>query len=77
KNRFPDVTTHINANESFLSGAVIKAWSQRFRQRLSSLWFVEDEINDDVCRAVWLLLGKTWQGWWQYQWQLWGQGHNR
>lgn len=51
--------------------------AERFRQRLSSLWFVEEEINDDDCRAEWQLLGKTWQGWWQNQWQLWGQGHNR
>ncbi|EHD00135.1 N-acetylglutamate synthase [Salmonella enterica subsp. enterica serovar Urbana str. R8-2977] len=61
----------------FLRGAVITAWAERFRQRLSSLWFVEEEINDDDCRAEWQLLGKTWQGWWQNQWQLWGQGHNR
>ncbi|MBJ6064916.1 cytoplasmic protein, partial [Salmonella enterica subsp. enterica serovar Derby] len=77
KNRFPDVTTHIIAHECFLRGAVITAWAERFRQRLSSLWFVEEEINDDDCRAEWQLLGKTWQGWWQNQWQLWGQGHNR
>lgn len=77
KNRFPDVTTHIIAHECFLRGAVITAWAERFRQRLSSLWFVEEEINDDDCRAEWQLLGKTWQGWWQNKWQLWGQGHNR
>lgn len=60
-----------------MRGAVITAWAERFRQRLASLWFVEDEINDDDCRAEWQLLGKTWQGWWQNQWQLWGQGNNR
>ncbi|MBZ3672251.1 hypothetical protein JT305_03035 [Salmonella enterica subsp. enterica serovar Senftenberg] len=56
-----------------MRGAVITAWAERFRQRLSSLWFVEEEINDDDCRAEWQLLGKTWQGWWQNQWQLWGK----
>ncbi|HFL5522585.1 TPA: cytoplasmic protein [Salmonella bongori] len=77
QNRFPAVTTHIIAHECFLRGAVITAWAERFRQRLASLWFVEEEINDEECRAAWQLLGKTWQGWWQNQWQLWGQGNNR
>ncbi|VEB51643.1 putative cytoplasmic protein [Salmonella enterica subsp. enterica] len=62
KNRFPDVATHIIAHECFLRGAVITAWAERFRQRLSSLWFVEEEINDDDCRAEWQLLGKNMAG---------------
>ncbi|KYE78726.1 cytoplasmic protein, partial [Salmonella enterica subsp. enterica serovar Typhimurium] len=53
KNRFPDVATHIFAHECFLRGAVISAWAERCRQRLSSLGFVEEEINDDDCRAEW------------------------
>lgn len=77
KNRFPDVATHIIAHECFLRGAVITAWADQFRQHLASLWFVEEEINEDDSRAAWRLLGKTWQGWWQNQWQLWGQDNNR
>ncbi|ENM9118952.1 hypothetical protein AB8404_004145 [Salmonella enterica] len=34
----------------------------KVRQRPASLWFVEEEINDDDCRAEWQLLGKIWQG---------------
>lgn len=77
KTRFPEVSTHIVAHECFLRGAIITAWSERFRHRQASLWFVEEEIRDIDSVAPWLLRGKTYQGWWQNQWQLWEQGGNR
>ncbi|AKE60989.1 cytoplasmic protein [Citrobacter farmeri] len=77
KTLFPEVKEHIVAHECFLRGAVITAWAERFRHCRGALWFVEETINDAACSASWQLLGKTHQGWWQNQWQLWGQGDNR
>lgn len=77
KIRFPNVATHIVAHECFLRGAAITAWADLFRHRRAALWFVEEEINDDRCASPWQLRGKTYQGWWRNQWQLWEQGDNR
>lgn len=77
KTRFPEVAEHIVAHECFLRGAVITAWADLFRHRRGALWFVEEDIKDTACSAPWQLLGKTHQGWWQNQWQLWGQSDNR
>ncbi len=74
---FPNVKTHLVAHECFLRGAAITAWAELFRYRLASLWFIEEEIDDAACPARWQLLGKTNQGWWQNQWQIWGQENNR
>lgn len=74
---FPDVKTHLVAHECFLRGAAITAWAELFRYRLASLWFIDEEIDDEVCPARWQLLGKINQGWWQNQWQIWGQENNR
>lgn len=77
KIRFPDVSIHVVAHECFLRGAVITAWSEQFRHRRASLWFVEDNIVDENSTDAWRLMGKTWHGWWQNQWQLWQQGQNQ
>ncbi|WP_312415429.1 cytoplasmic protein [Pseudescherichia sp.] len=74
---FPDVKTHLVAHECFLRGAAITAWAELFRYRLASLWFIDEEIDDEACPACWQLLGKINQGWWQNQWQIWGQENNR
>jgi len=74
---FPNVKTHVVAHDCFLRGAAITAWAELFRHHRASLWFIDEEIHDEACQAPWQLLGKTKQGWWQNQWQLWGQGNNR
>jgi len=74
---WPEVKTHIIAHECFLRGAVITAWADQFRTPNASLWFIDEEINDDKCTMPWQLLGKTFQGWWQNQWQIWQRGNTR
>lgn len=76
KIRFPNVRTHIVAHECFLRGAVITVWSEQFRQRQGSLWFVEEDIHDEQETRDWRLQGKTFLGWWKNPWQHWEQGHN-
>lgn len=65
------------AHECFLRGAAITAWAEQFRHRHASLWFVDEEIYEDTCTEPWRLLGKTYQGWWQNQWQIWEQNNRR
>lgn len=74
---FPEVKMHVISHECFLRGAVITVWAERFRQQQGELWFIEEEINDSEINASWSFLGTTQHGWWQNQWQLWGQGKNR
>ncbi|MBJ8402264.1 MULTISPECIES: cytoplasmic protein [Citrobacter] len=74
---WPEVKTHIIAHECFLRGAAITAWAQQYRDHHASLWFIDEEINSDKCTLPWRLLGKTWQGWWRNQWQIWQQGDTR
>lgn len=74
---WPEVKTHIIAHECFLRGAVITAWAGQFREHHASLWFVDEEISDDQHTRPWQLLGKSYQGWWQNQWQIWQQGDTR
>lgn len=74
---WPAVKTHIIAHECFLRGAVITAWAEQFREHHASLWFVDEEISDDQHTRPWQLLGKSYQGWWQNQWQIWQQGDTR
>ncbi|CAM7502658.1 Cytoplasmic protein [Citrobacter freundii] len=74
---WPEVKTHIIAHECFLRGAAITAWAQQYRDNHASLWFIDEEINSDKCTLPWRLLGKTWQGWWRNQWQIWQQGDTR
>lgn len=74
---WPEVKTHIIAHECFLRGAAITAWAQQYHDHHASLWFIDEEINSDKCTLPWRLLGKTWQGWWQNQWQIWQQGDTR
>ena len=74
---WPEVKKHIIAHECFLRGAAITAWAQQYRDHHASLWFIDEEINSDKCTLPWRLLGKTWQGWWQNQWQIWQQGDTR
>ncbi|HCH7988350.1 TPA: cytoplasmic protein [Citrobacter freundii] len=74
---WPEVKTHIIAHECFLRGAAITAWAQQYRDHHASLWFIDEEITSDKCTLPWRLLGKTWQGWWQNQWQIWQQGDTR
>lgn len=74
---WPTVKTHIIAHECFLRGAVITAWSEQFREHHASLWFVDEEIGDDQHTRSWQLLGKSYQGWWQNQWQIWQQSNRR
>lgn len=74
---WPEVKTHIIAHECFLRGAAITAWAQPFRDSLASLWFIDEEMNNDECSMPWQLLGNTYQGWWQNQWQIWQQGRRR
>ena len=74
---WPEVKTHIIAHECFLRGAAITAWAQQYRDHHASLWFIDEEINSDKCILPWRLLGKTWQGWWRNQWQIWQQGDTR
>lgn len=74
---WPEVKTHMIAHECFLRGAAITAWAEQFRHRHASLWFVDEEIYEDTCTEPWRLLGKTYQGWWQNQWQIWEQNNRR
>ena len=74
---WPEVKTHIIAHECFLRGAAITAWAQQYRDHHASLWFIDEEINSDKCTLPWRLLGKTSQGWWRNQWQIWQQGDTR
>lgn len=74
---WPEVKTHIIAHECFLRGAAITAWAEQFREHHASLWFIDEEINDNTCPLPWRLRGKTYQGWWRNQWQIWQQGTNR
>ena len=74
---WPAVKTHIIAHECFLRGAVITAWAEQFREHHASLWFVDEKISDDQHTRPWQLLGKSYQGWWQNQWQIWQQGDMR
>lgn len=74
---WPEVKTHIIAHECFLRGAVITAWAEQFCHHHASLWFIDEEINNDKRTLPWQLLGNTWQGWWQNQWQIWQQGNTR
>ncbi|RDU18501.1 cytoplasmic protein [Citrobacter freundii] len=74
---WPEVKTHIIAHECFLRGAAITAWAQQYRDHHASLWFIDEGINSDKCTLPWRLLGKTWQGWWRNQWQIWQQGDTR
>lgn len=74
---WPEVKTHIIAHECFLRGAAITAWAQQYRDHHASLWFIDEEITSDKCTLPWRLLGKTWQGWWRNQWQIWQQGDTR
>ncbi|CEJ66500.1 MULTISPECIES: hypothetical protein [Citrobacter] len=50
---------------------------EQFREHHASLWFVDEEISDDQHTRPWQLLGKSYQGWWQNQWQIWQQGDTR
>lgn len=74
---FPQVKTHVISHECFLRGAVITAWADLFRQREGGLWYIEEEMNESESDIPWTFLSKTQHGWWQTQWQLWGQGENR
>lgn len=74
---WPEVKTHIIAHECFLRGAAITAWAEQFREHRASLWFIDEEIDDNTCPLPWQLRGKTYQGWWRNQWQIWQQGTNR
>lgn len=74
---FPQVKKHVISHECFLRGAVITAWADLFRQRQGELWFIEEEINEGESDRPWTFLRATQHGWWQTQWQLWGQGKNR
>lgn len=74
---WPEVKTHIISHECFLRGATITAWAESFRNRHASLWFIDEEINDNKCTLPWQLQGKTDQGWWRNQWQILEQGSNR
>ncbi|HEE0121082.1 TPA: cytoplasmic protein [Citrobacter gillenii] len=74
---WPEVKTHIIAHECFLRGAAITAWAEQFREHHASLWFIDEEINDNTCPLPWRLRGKTYQGWWRNQWQICQQGNNR
>lgn len=74
---WPEVKTHIIAHECFLRGAAITAWAEQFREHRAALWFIDEEINDNTCLLPWRLRGKTYQGWWRNQWQIWEQGNNR
>lgn len=74
---WPEVKTHIIAHECFLRGAVITAWAEQFREHHASLWFVDEEISDDQHTSPWQLLSKSYQGWWQNQWQIWQQSDTR
>lgn len=74
---WPTVKTHIIAHECFLRGAVITAWAEQFREHHASLWFVDEEIGGDQHTRPWQLLGKSYQGWWQNQWQIWQQSNRR
>lgn len=76
KIRFPHVKTHIISHECFLRGAIITAWADQFRQQQGELWFVEEEISDRNADIPWHFQGTTYHGWWQNQWQRWGQGNN-
>ena len=73
---FPEVKMHVISHECFLRGAVITAWADLFRERQGELWFIEEEINEGECDIPWTFLRTTQHGWWQTQWQLWGQGKN-
>ncbi len=75
--QFPKVKRHVISHECFLRGAVITVWADLFRQRQGELWFIEEEINDGESDIPWTFLRTTQHGWWQSQWQLWGQGRNR
>ncbi|MBK2818831.1 hypothetical protein FKK78_04315 [Enterobacter hormaechei] len=74
---FPQVKTHVISHECFLRGAAITAWADLFRQRHGELWFIEEEIHEAESEIPWTFLRTTQHGWWQTQWQLWGQGKNR
>ena len=74
---WPGVKTHVVAHECFLRGAVITAWAEQFRAHQASLWFIDESMRDSECIMPWQLLGKTNQGWWQNQWQIWQQGSTR
>lgn len=74
---WPAVKTHIIAHECFLRGAAITAWAKQYRDHHASLWFIDEEFNSDKCKLPWQLLGKTYQGWWRNQWQIWQQGDTR
>ncbi|MCO7365738.1 cytoplasmic protein [Enterobacter hormaechei] len=74
---FPQVKTHVISHECFLRGAVITAWADLFRQRHGELWFIEENIHEAESEIPWTFLRTTQHGWWQTQWQLWGQGKNR
>lgn len=74
---WPMVKTHIIAHECFLRGAVITAWAEQFREHHASLWFVDEEMGNDQHTGPWQLLGKSYQGWWQNQWQIWQQSNRR
>ncbi|MBA7847794.1 cytoplasmic protein [Klebsiella sp. RHBSTW-00484] len=74
---FPKVKTHVISHECFLRGAVITVWADLFRQQQGELWFIEEDINDSDINIPWNFQGITQHGWWQSQWQLWGQGKNR
>lgn len=74
---WPQVKTHIITHECFLRGAAITAWAEQFREHRASLWFIDEEIDDNTCLLPWRLRGKTYQGWWRNQWQIWEQGTNR
>lgn len=56
---WPEVKTHIISHECFLRGATITAWAESFRNRHASLWFIDEEINDNKCTLPWQLRGKT------------------
>ncbi|MBM3063709.1 cytoplasmic protein [Citrobacter braakii] len=74
---WPEVKTHIIAHECFLRGAAITAWAEQFRHHRASLWFIDEEMNSDQRTLPWQLLGKTYQGWWRNQWQIWQRGDMR
>ncbi|RNL66934.1 cytoplasmic protein [Citrobacter sp. MH181794] len=74
---WPEVKTHIIAHECFLRGAAITAWAEQFRHHHASLWFIDEEINNDKRTLPWQLQGKTYQGWWRNQWQIWQRGDSR
>ena len=39
--------------------------------------FIDEEMNSDQRTLPWQLLGKTYQGWWRNQWQIWQRGDMR